>query len=222
MHIPLHEALSYHLPADAVDHVAKLLTSHQVNLHISRHRVTKLGDFKPAANGYPHRLSVNGNLNRYEFLLVFLHEFAHMKVYEQLGRKCRPHGAEWKAVYGDLIRSFIRKGCFDPLLTEPLTEYSYRVKASGVADITVAAALRQFDDRPGSATKWMFLAEVPDQAAFTMRNGRRFVKTKKIRTRYRCRCLDTKRYYLVHGEARVFPVEQSGDAAGSGQHAGHE
>lgn len=206
MRIPVNEALTSHLPVSAVDAVCDLIRNHRIQLHITRQRITKLGDFRPAKDGRPNRLSINGNLNRYEFLLVFLHELAHFYVYEKFGNTCRPHGPEWKHIYGELIREYIGKDCFHPLLREPLMTYSYRTRASGVASMEVAKVLRQFDDSGLHSSSWQFLDELPVHGTFQMLNGRTFQKGTKNRSRYRCRCLCTRRDYLIHREAKVLPV----------------
>ncbi len=214
MYIPLSEAISYHVSGNAVDHVIRLVKKYGIQLRITRQRVTKLGDFRPSQNGHPHRVSVNGNLNKYEFLLVFLHEVAHLRVYQACGKSAKPHGKEWKQAYGELIREFIDHGCFQAHLAEVLLKYSYHVKSAGVASIEAAKILRCFDDHQGSASSWKFLEELSMHGSFQTGNGRLFRKTEKLRTRYKCRCLTTNRVYLIHKEAKVFPVQVPFNTAG--------
>ncbi len=210
------DLLLVHVPANAVEYVKDLITQHRIKLRITRQRQTKLGDFKPASNGSPHKVSINGNLNTYEFLLVFLHELAHLRVFEQHGQAYKPHGKAWKEMYGAYIRDGIARGFFHRRLQAPLMAYSYRVKASGVADIAVARVLRDFDrkraGRPDRiAGGWLFLEEIPEGAIFKTGNGRMFRKVEKKRTRYACRCERTRRPFLIHGAARVMLVKQHHD-----------
>jgi len=206
----LDDALAKHVPENAIKPIAKIIRDVGIQLRITRQRLSKLGDCKPAQNGSAHKLSINGNLNPYEFLLVFLHELAHIRVFEQYGQGCRPHGKEWKHCYGSCIREFVELGCFHHRLKAPLVAYSYRVKAAGVADMKTAMILREFDRqtgvRPGGSSAWRFLEEIPPGALFKTRNGRIFRKAEKLRTRYACRCEDTRRRFLIHGEARVVPM----------------
>lgn len=200
----VNEALAAYIPVDAVEAVGRLLETHRIELRIALDRVTKLGDFKSSKNGSAYQISVNGNLNIYEFLLVFLHELAHLTIYERYGRKAAPHGQEWKKEYGKLIRRFADADFFHPSIRALLIDYSYRVKASGVAGMDVAKALRAFDKEQDTGS-WLLLDEVGDSALFRTRNGRLFRKDRKVRTRFRCFCLDNKRSYLIHAAAKVRP-----------------
>lgn len=196
------EVLGKYLPAEAVAPVEHLLRQHGVHLVISRDRLSKLGDFKPGNAQRRHHISINGNLNQYEFLLVFLHELAHLYIYNRHGNSVNPHGREWKKQYGIFIREAVEAGLFHPTLKELLMGYSHKVKASGIADGAVSRALAAFGKQtPGNG--WHFLEELPKSVVFQTRNGRMYLKEDKVRTRYRCLCLDNKRRYLVNPLARV-------------------
>ncbi len=196
------ESLAACMPVDAVEVITGLLQDYRIDFIISRNRLSKLGDFKPSVNGSSHKITVNGDLNAYECLLVFLHELAHLMVHETYGKKVSPHGMEWKHQFGSLIRQFVRKGLFQSSVCDLLVDYSYRVKASGIADMKLTKALRVFDKNPPDDS-WQFLEEVDDNQLFEMKNGRLFRKEGKVRTRYRCYCLDNKRAYLIHSAAKV-------------------
>ena len=201
------EILARFLPVEAVEYIVDVLSRNHIRLKISRGRLTKLGDFRPGLNGAPHRITVNGTLNVYAFLLVFLHELAHVYVWEQFGSKVAPHGREWKQGYGALIREYVSLGFFHPSLQEQLVEFSYRVKAAGIGHATLARALRMFDHET-ETDGLVFLEEVPGQSFFMAANGRRFKKEQQLRKRYRCLCLDNNRNYLFHPMARVTVIGQ--------------
>ncbi len=46
-----------------------------------------LGDYRNSHAGKGHRISVNGNLNKYSFLITLLHELAHLFTYERFGHR---------------------------------------------------------------------------------------------------------------------------------------
>lgn len=201
------EILAKFFPLEAVNQIAFLLGKYCVRLRVSRERVSKLGDFRPSRGGGLHQISVNSNLNTYEFLLVFLHELSHLIVYRSSGRSVLPHGKEWKGVYGRLIREFAEAGMFHPVLRDQLIHYSYRVKATGVADVGLARALRLFDKNPDQ-DEWHYLEEVPDHSLFRLRSGRVFRKGERIRKRFRCFCPENNMSYLIHPMARVNRTDQ--------------
>ena len=64
---PLLQLESY-LPAGSFKEVLHYLQHHKVHLTISRKRESILGDYRHAHSDKNHRISVNGNLNKYTFL----------------------------------------------------------------------------------------------------------------------------------------------------------
>ncbi len=199
------ENLAAFFPVNAVETVKQLLQNNQIELRIRRGRLSRLGDFRPSVNNRPARISINSNLNIYEFLLVFLHELAHFFVYLDHGRRARPHGREWRECFGRLIREFSKKGYFHPYISGMLIDYSFRVKATGLAGIELMKALRVFDKK-AVEDDWIFLEEIRENGNFSLRNGRVFQKKDKLRTRFRCLCHDNRRQYLIHHAARVKAV----------------
>lgn len=197
MQVQAQDILGRHFPDAAVEPVRQILEKNRIRLIFTRDRTTKLGDFRPGNSMQPHRISVNGILNPYAALLVFLHELAHFVVYQQNGKVRPPHGKVWKEEFGRLIRKSISAGFFPGDLSKTLHAYSFNVKASGMADASLTKKLRAYDS--GTTPEgWLHLDELPERIPFQTRNGRLFVKGEKLRTRYRCQCLHTKRQYLVH------------------------
>lgn len=200
--------LAAHVPVEAVEPLIKLLHAHRIRLTIKSDRITKLGDFRPAINGSHARISVNGGLNLYEFLLVFLHELAHLFMHEKHGKKASPHGKEWKQEYGQLIRYFIEEGIFHQSLHDVLGKYSYKVRAAGIGDMELSKALRRFDNS-SEEPSWYFLEEIPQHAVFKTSSGRLFRKEDRVRRRYSCVSVDNSRKYLIHPLARVWVAENN-------------
>lgn len=211
------ELLGSCLPAEAVEPVLELLKEHRIHLVITRNRISKLGDFKPGNAKRPHTITVNGSLNKYSFLLVFLHELSHLIVFKRCSNHVKPHGKEWKQQFGAIVREAVEAGLFHPSLEEELTDYSHRVKASGVADVALSRALARFDG-DNAVSGWHFLDELPHDVVFQTMNGRTFMKEEKVRTRYRCLCLDNKRRYLINQLARVKPLPATGQQDVSRNH----
>ncbi|MDX9942811.1 MAG: hypothetical protein RBS53_11380 [Bacteroidales bacterium] len=201
------EKLAPYVPAQALEELVRLIDSHQIQVNIRRGRLSKLGDFRPARQASPDRISVNGNLNIYAFLMVFLHELAHLLVWKQKGRAASPHGKLWKDTFGFLLREFVGKGFFHPSLEDALIDYSFQVKAAGLGSPELQRRLHLFDPELDANEGQMFLEELPYSSLFVAANGRLFRKEDQLRKRFRCLCLRNKRTYLFHPMARVTLVE---------------
>ncbi len=194
------ETLSRFFPVESVDYILGLCERDRFQLKIRRGRKSKLGDFRSSINGKPHVITINGDMNIYASLLIFLHELAHLSVWKLYGHSKKPHGTEWKMHFGQLIRDAVAKGYFHPSLKQSLIDYSYKVKASGMADQQLMHGLMLFDS---DLQRYYLLEEIPDKGQFLTRSGRVFIKEERLRTRYKCMCLDSNKYYSFHPLARV-------------------
>ena len=198
------------LPEKAVDVAVGQILGNPVEIRVVRGRVSKSGDFRAPFKGNPARITVNGNLNPYAFLITLLHELAHHCVHLDwersakpfsLRRKKRPlpHGKEWKTQFGMLMSPYLNPKFFPDDLLPVVEQYIENPKASTSADHLLSKALKKYDP-PDMTCR---LEEVPFDAVFTLHGKRFFRKKEKIRTRYRCICLQTNRIYLVSGGAPV-------------------
>src|SRR5689334_11996196 len=90
------------LPPDTYEPVLSFLEHYHVHLTVAQERKSILGDYRHKTPGSNHRISVNGNLNKFTFLITLLHELAHLLTFERYGNKVSAHGKEWKHVFGHL------------------------------------------------------------------------------------------------------------------------
>src|SRR5918994_7741558 len=104
---PLNQLQTY-LPPYTFEAVHQYLHQYQVHLTVARERKSILGDYRHRTHGKTHRISVNGNLNIYSFLITLLHELAHLLTFEQFGNKVLAHGREWKTIYAKMLAQFIQ------------------------------------------------------------------------------------------------------------------
>ncbi|HRY32636.1 MAG TPA: SprT-like domain-containing protein [Bacteroidales bacterium] len=196
------ELLSRFLPPGSAEMVTALIMKLQIQLRISRKRSSKVGDYRPPRSGHLHRISLNHDLNPYAFLLTFLHEAAHLVVYEQYGRAVQPHGKEWKQAYASLLEPFFARYLFPADIETALKDFFNRRGESNRTDLELNTILRQYDPPNGTIT----VSELPDKALFRLADGRLFVKGMLLRKRYRCLCLNNRRHYLVSHLMEVYPV----------------
>jgi len=183
---------------------ARLLTQELFNEHhflfrITTPRRTRLGSFKGARFGARPVIQINSNLGQYTFLLVFLHELAHLIVMKKFGRKAKPHGAEWKNAYRNLVQPFINEQVFPFMLSAELHRYFIKTPATFHRDTRLINTLSSFEGGIDIVT----VNDIPLNSTFTLMSGRQFVKLEKLRTRYKCFCPKTRKYYLVPRSAQV-------------------
>lgn len=197
------EIIGKYVPEAALDLVYDTLIQHKFRLHISRKRATKLGDFRAGTKGSPHRISLNHDLNPYHFLVVFVHEYAHLVVYEQYGRRTQPHGIEWKTAYRKLMQPYFDRDVFPPDLRQALENYLVNAKAINGSDVSLARALANYDLKQSAGTD---LEQLAEGTQFRTAAGRVFKKLDKQRKRYKCLCMATGRLYLFNPLAKVHPL----------------
>ena len=189
---PLHQLKQY-LPAESFDDVAHYLLHYKVQLTITRERKTVLGDYRNSVPGKNHRISVNGNLNPYAFLITFLHELAHLFTYERFGHRVQPHGPEWKNEYSKVLAQFLLKKIFPADINKALLKTLQNPAASSCADTSLLRVLHYYDKKDIGAT---LIESLPQGAVFNIKGGRQFRKEDKVRKRFKCVEIATGKVYL--------------------------
>ncbi len=194
--------LNKYIPASASDYCADLLITHRVHLRISKPRNSKFGDFRIPKAGEQHKISVNANQNPYAFLITFVHEIAHLVVWEHHGPRVAAHGKEWKNSFRQLMQPVLNPGVFPSELLMAVADYMSDPDASSCSSPRLMKALARYD-HPESG---VFLDELPPGTVFRIENGMTFRKGEKKRTRFLCEEINTGRKYLVNGIHKVKPV----------------
>lgn len=195
--------LNEYLPEAAVEKAFSWIVDKDVHLKISKQRKTKLGDYRPPVYHTNHRISINHNLNKYSFLITFVHEFAHLLVWEKHKGKVDPHGKEWKNEYKSLMQNFLNKAIFPADLEKVLAKSIENSKASSTSDLKLSRVLKKYDDQ----SDFLTLEDLEEDAVFFIEGGRRFKKGQKQRTRYKCQNIDNKKIYLVHALTAVYELD---------------
>ncbi len=198
------QALIEYLPPDTFEPVAAFLQQYKVHLTISRERKSILGDYRNAVPNRNHRISVNGNLNQYSFLITLLHELAHLLTFDKYGNRVQSHGKEWKTVFGSLLAQFIKSKVFLADIEKELIASLSNPAASSCAEDGLMRVLRRYDAK---AEGQMLVEEIPAQSLFKLKDGRVFKKGERLRKRYRCEEVGSKKVYLF---SPVYEVEMVG------------
>ena len=186
-------ALQDFLPPNTYNPVLAYLHQYHVHLTIARERKSILGDYRHRTHGKNHRISVNGNLNQYAFLITLLHELAHLLAFENFGNRIAPHGREWKHVFGKLLAQFIEHNIFPDDIKKSLVDTLHNPAASSCSDEDLLRVLKQYDRKE---TSLVFIEAIPEGSLFKTHDGKVFRKGEKIRKRYKCEEVKTKKIYL--------------------------
>lgn len=184
------DLLRQSLPEGAWPPVLDWLRAHPVRIRITRARATKLGDYRNDRSGRSPRISVNGDLNPYAFLVTLVHEFAHHAVFIEAPR-AEPHGHEWRMAYKRLMRPYLSPAVLPPDVLLALTLHMGRPPASSCADPQLMRALRRHDPKPG-----LHLEDLPEGAIFRYRKAL-YLKGPRLRKRFKCHCLSYGRSFLM-------------------------
>ena len=193
--------LETYLPPESFDAVLNYLHQYKVHLTITKERRSILGDYRHRTHFENHRISVNGNLNVYSFLITLLHELAHLLTFEQFGRNVQAHGQEWKMIYAGLLDQFLKNKIFPENVERELLLSLRNPAASSCAEDGLIRVLRKFDSKE---SYHRLLEELSLNVLFRIHDGRIFQRGEKLRKRYKCKEVKTGREYLF---SPVYEVE---------------
>ena len=198
--VPIAKLQDY-LPAGTYELVLNYLRHYKVHLTIARDRKSILGDYRHSTHYSNHRISVNGNLNHWSFLITLLHELAHLLTFEQFGNKVLAHGREWKATYSRVLAQFLEHKVFPPDIENELLRSLHSPAASTCAEDGLLRVLRKYDTRDNNLR---LVEEITMNALFRTTDGRVFKKVEKLRKRFKCVEVKTGKVYLF---SPVYEVE---------------
>lgn len=190
--VPLGHLQDY-LPAGTMPAVVSFLEKYHVHLTVTRERKTVLGDYRHKTGDHHHRISVNGNLNPWSFLVTLLHELAHLLCFEQYKGRVAAHGAEWKRIYGSLLASFLRDHIFPADIEKELQQMLVNPGASSCAEDGLVRVLRRYDKKTDGV---LLVEELLAGDKFVLEDGRIFILGEKLRKRYKCQEIKTGKWYL--------------------------
>ena len=196
-------SLSDFIPANTYQLVEPFLLHYKVHLTVTRSRSTVLGDYRNAIAGKAHRISVNGNLNQYAFLITLLHELAHLITFERYGHKVASHGKEWKLQFSELLKHFLQNEVFPNDIRLQLTASLKSPAASSCADDALMRVLRKYDNIKDGH---FLVEEIQQGSCFRTKNGKIYRREETIRKRIRAVEIDTGRVYLFSPIYEVIKV----------------
>jgi SprT protein len=198
--VPL-STLAEYIPENTYGAVEILLNKYSVQLTVTRSRATVLGDYRPAYDNKGHRISVNGNLNRYSFLITLLHELAHLLNFIKFGNRVSPHGPEWKFEFKELLIQFIALQVFPDDIRCALEKSLQNPAASSCGDANLMRVLEKYNPSQPNIKR---IEELAEGEIFEIKGGRQFIRGAKRRSRYLCKSMENAQSYLFHA---LYPVK---------------
>jgi SprT protein len=180
-----------------IDNYTKNLRFH---LKITKERATKFGDYCPPRDNKKQRITINGNLDKYSFLITLLHELAHLRLFEKNSNLIKPHGKEWKNVFTQLLFLAINQSLFPPLISQAINKY-YIVKQSYTHTSRIYI-LNSIYKTLNQAIP-IRLETVPIKSTVVLENGMTVIKIEQKRTRCICKDIANKKLYSIHKSVEV-------------------
>lgn len=201
----LRSIFQFHLPQAAVDYCISLWQKIPFSFKVLKPRTSKLGDFRYRKDRKIQTITINADLNRFQFLLTYIHEVAHLHAFEKFGLSHSPHGLEWKKEFQFLMEPLLTDSVFPKDILIPLRNHMKNPAASSARDLFLMKEMSKYDTPENRAEEEMFLSDLMPGKQFIL-SGRKFKKGETRRTRVLCEEVDSGRKYLVSRLAKVKPL----------------
>jgi SprT protein len=198
----IEENFKQFVPKEFASYCADLLLHYKVKMTITKERNSKNGDYRPPLRKGQHEVTVNHNLNPYLFLLVYVHEMAHVKTWEDYKNKALPHGMEWKKNFKLMTLPILESGNLPSDIQAALVKFFVKTPATFIADTHLTKVLKRYDTENITFSS-ITLDNIPLGTKFKLKNGLAFEKKERLRTWYLCRELRTDKIYRVKGNAEI-------------------
>lgn len=205
MNIPINlaTAFTHYLPEKALAYCIMLWEQEPFRFLITANRKTKLGDFRYRSDRPIQTITINADLNPYQFLLTYIHEVAHLRTFLIHGTTIKPHGREWKSTFQELMDPLFTLQVFPVDLAVPLRNHLKNPKATSSSDLFLVKEMSKYEQKIESVDE-IFLCDLPPGKRFLL-SGREFEKGESRRTRVICKEINTGKSFLIAQLAKINP-----------------
>ena len=197
----VNQVLNY-IPKSSVSLVENLIKDDNLIIKVVKIRKTKHGDFKKFRDG-SSQITLNHIENKYRFLITLIHELAHFRVNRNLMRRVKPHGIEWKKTFQLLMLPFLNNIIFPDNILSNLANYLKNPSATTDSNINLVISLSEYDVESST----VFLFNILNETFFQHDKNKIYKKIGKLRKRYICEEIKSKRRYLFSPVTRVEKVK---------------
>ena len=188
--------LKKYINQSAIYFIEKWTKDYHLLLKVKNERKTKLGDYKKLKNG--HQITINNEPNEDLFFMVLTHEIAHMHAFHQYGFRIKPHGKEWKFVFGKLLKESVK--AYKEDFQKIILSFAENPRANYYAYTPI---VNYFNN--SKEINKILLSDLKENAIFSIGN-KIFKKGNKRKIRYICTELSTGKKYSIHGLAPIDKV----------------
>ncbi|KEO72914.1 SprT family zinc-dependent metalloprotease [Anditalea andensis] len=195
------QMLQEQVPENAAQYCFDLWLEDPFHFIISKSRSSKLGDFRFRSDRKIQTITINYDLNPYQFLITYIHEVAHYRAFKRWGINIKPHGTHWKNIFRSLMAPILSDLIFPRDILIPLKRHLLNPKASSGADLFLNREVRKYDlnKKEGHI---LYLNDIKVGEEFMLK-GRLFKKENTRRTRVLCLEIASGKKYLVSVHAEV-------------------
>lgn len=197
--------LAQFLPDNSWSQVVEHLTKNKVHLKVTKARNSILGNYKHKLASGNHTITINGNLNKYEFLITLIHELAHLYAIEKFGWKIESHGREWKTEYSNLLQTFMGKNHFPNEIEDALSFTIQNPSATTAGETALIRVLKNYDVNVNEQA-FTFVENIPLHGKFKTKDGKIFIRGEKRRKRYLITEVESKKQYIISPIAQVIYI----------------
>mgnify|MGYP000545150826 FL=1 len=134
-----------HLPDNAITYCVQLWEENPFNFFVKPPRNTKLGDFRYRKDRSIQTITLNSDLNPYQFLLTYVHEVAHLRAFARYGTTHAPHGSEWKGLFKLLLEPLLTESIFPRDILVPLKLHMRNPSASSARDLFLMKEMSKYE-----------------------------------------------------------------------------
>lgn len=194
-----------HIPAAAINYCLDLWVKIPFSFKVLKPRASKLGDFRYRKDRKIQTITINSDLNTYQFLLTYIHEVAHLHTFQKYGYMLPPHGIEWKKEFQSLMWPLLIDSVFPKDILIPLRNHMLNPAATSSRDLFLMKEMSKYDSNNEIRSDLIFLSDLLPGKEFFL-SGRKFKKGETKRTRVLCEEIDSGKKFLVSRLAKVKPI----------------
>ena len=196
------QLLQKYLPETAFPYLKDWFAAHQIHLHISRSRNSKLGDYQRLKDG-SHKISINHNLQPELFFFVLTHELAHLIAFDQSKNgRIAPHGKEWKITFRKMLHESLN------VYSEGLKPHILQFSKSPKANFMASGPIVKFFHKDELSNNEVFMDELAVDDSFLYRK-QIYIIRQKLKKNYLCENLQNGKKYIFKALAKVEKIKNS-------------